>query len=288
MYEFSFEVTLREDHSGGQVRKRPVGSEAAFWARDRLVLLVHGYNVASQSAFEQCGRFAEWLVWYSRALGPDIGLLEWPGDKWWIGRQAFYPLLVGNAKKSGEGLAEFLRSRTGPAGLPCDIVLIGHSLGCRVILEALRALSQAEPDASLRNRIIVVLLAPAVSVQRVDTGGALNSSLSRATSGICVFYSPSDLVLAAAFPAGQLLAEGEPIAEAVGRHGNPQYLWKDAFQAAGFGHGDYWASRDIAGCVAFLLGAAVTRPLFGRSDVVRSVLSRPDPPSRLGPPPRKM
>lgn len=89
--------------------------------RRRVCFLVHGYNVTD--ALVAYSRMYRWAhIWYDEIVG-----VTWPGSRVVFG---FWPAR-GRAKKAGAMLADQLRA--------LDIAAVdvqGHSLGCRVALEA--------------------------------------------------------------------------------------------------------------------------------------------------------
>jgi pimeloyl-ACP methyl ester carboxylesterase len=229
--------------------------------RRRLVLLIHGYNTTESGALESY----EELVASLQALGPvarpmleHLVALLWPGDVH-LGPLSFalYPTAIGPARESAERLAAFLQDLRGPEGTPVEVVLVAHSLGSRVALELLQRCARSRPSARMARSC---LMGAAVPVPMLDAGGSLvdGATLSRTL----VLYSPSDAVLAWAFPLGETLAREGAFPEAVGRFGRPLPLWNTHHQMfknglQGYGHGDYWKRRETASPLASFLGVAM-------------------------------
>lgn len=106
--------------------------------RKRICFLVHGYNVAD--ALDVYSRMHRWLRdWYDEVIG-----VTWPGSRVVFG---FWPAR-GRAKKAGQRLANHLTD------VHAEIDIQGHSLGCRVALEAV------QHGQLVRN---LILAAPAVN-----------------------------------------------------------------------------------------------------------------------------
>jgi len=162
----SGDISVREQGSGGGVsaaRESPPG-----WTQGlrHVVLLVHGYNADMDDARRAFDGFLRMLP----ARFPPAGRVYWPGDADWGVLSTFcYPSKVPVARESAARLAGLLARLRGPGGGPIELTLVGHSLGCRVILELLEDLSWLE-DARAVVRV-VVLMAAAVPVDLLEAGG---------------------------------------------------------------------------------------------------------------------
>lgn len=222
----------------------------------RLVILIHGFNVSEQAAR---GAFMDMRAGLRAAIPGGLGKLgaiwefHWPGDhpSGWVSKGT-YPARVYAARDAGRLLAEdWLAQRTQSE----KVILIAHSLGCRVALEAVWAIRRLRergrpydgPDVEA-----VFLLAAAVPVDFCTPGHVdmrYGTPLT-ADSKEHVFHSRRDQVLTIPFEAGQG-AIPEP-GNAVGRRGLPGNRWSSDWPKR-LGHGDYWASREIANDIAGLL-----------------------------------
>lgn len=241
-------LSVREANEGGnlalEVRCDP--PEPPSSARE-LVVLVHGFNNHMGEAAQAYQGFRDrqyplaGLV--PPALEPGLGDFFWPGDADWAGlldKADFlvYPTAVNTAPLAGQRLAAYL------SRLPNLQVLhfVGHSLGCRVVLECIKQLASL-PHPQIRR---VVLMAAAVPDFMVTAGGALAGAIELAES-VLVLHSTSDIVLHYAFPPGQTMAgHGEgflPIA--LGRFGPPAGMagQVQGHRIADAGHGDYWGVK---------------------------------------------
>src|SRR5205807_6770364 len=80
----------------------------------------------------------------ARQIMPDVYRFYWPGDKSW-GPFSFasYPLEIEPAKMSAKLLAQFVANLSGPGGGLIHVYLIAHSLGSRLVIELLHALTAA-------------------------------------------------------------------------------------------------------------------------------------------------
>jgi hypothetical protein len=256
-------ITLRQDSRGGVPLTREVeGSELAFSRRSRLILLVHGYNVSRNEAERSFAQFENNLRKFSPSLVNDICHVYWPGDARAPGiRALMYPRKIAPAIESARLFGKFLGRRRGYAGMECELVIIAHSLGCRMALESL--------DEVLKTpaRVALILMAAAVPVQLLGQGTALRWNVRTAAPVIrSVFFSRTDDVLQLAFPIGQSAGGEGLFPEAVGLKGQPPLgLWTSRTDMSGFGHSDYWPSEQTANTAAFLLGAAGKRQIGRRA-----------------------
>lgn len=230
------DIVVRTDTQPNPNPSRPL-SPALFEAvQGRDVLLgTHGFHV---NRAEGISNLSEWNNWLQ--LGPNgffVGVL-WPGDSRWI-PFVDYPIEGDEAIRSGNLLAEYLD--TNFIGVN-SLSFSSHSLGARVVLEAIRNL------VNVSRLKTVTMMAAAID----DT--CLSDEYQDAAlrvSKISVLASRCDDVLKFAFPAGNLAAgivtRGDPYWHgALGRFGpnppdQPSQLWgtpilPDVWQ---FGHGGY-------------------------------------------------
>ena len=237
---------------------------AWFRAASRIVLFVHGYRVKPDDVHVSYQTFAEKLD-------------SWPSGQWWgLGRVVWhgtaqtaiplldvfsYPFKPKEAVAAGKRLATLIERMRGAAGSRAEVCLVAHSLGCRVVFEALRLLPAPDDTDGPKLRLVAAMAA-AVPTAELTPGGHLRprSGLSRY---LLVLYSPGDAVLRFAFPAGQ--PEGRAMGErrvywrALGLYGEPQDLTHHRYRNFGndgkpAGHGQYWTSTVAAEHVARYLG----------------------------------
>ena len=137
------------------------------------------------------------------------------------------------------------------------MVIVAHSLGCRMTLEAVARLSDAQ-SARLR----LFLMAAAVPVGLVEAETSLAAAVAR-TAGADALHSRADGVLDFWFRLGQSAAPGEEglLPEAVGLRGGPERsVWTLASEMPGYDHDQYWSGHRMATHLANRLGAAVAKP----------------------------
>jgi pimeloyl-ACP methyl ester carboxylesterase len=227
--------------------------------RGNLIILVHGFNVSRTDALGSYGQFLDNLKKKFNTQTAPIAEFLWPGDEPnKIISTLSYPNQIKPAIDSGRALAAFL-SGLQHSG-PLVVNLVGHSLGCRVILEML-----AEWTGGLQPNVfvgVVVLMAAAVVVKQVNAGGALRSAATMTLKN-SVLYSEGDPVLHWTFPIGETAAGEGFFPTAVGRTGGPGATWHSPYPMSHNGvayvHGSYWPGEESATAVAFALGGAPAR-----------------------------
>ena len=174
-----------------------------------------------------------------------------------------YSSRVRDALDSGKLLAKYLAKEVDDGQ---EVVLVGHSLGCRVVVAALRHLRlRQERGKAVRSRVShAFLLAAAVPVK--GCVGA-NQRWSIRTPGVQehVFFSHRDEALGHAFRLGEYMYASH-WSDAVGRQGDPHVRWKDGeCVATGYRHGQYWGSQEVANAVLGAIGLCPTGHVAERS-----------------------
>jgi hypothetical protein len=195
-----------------------------------LVLATHGFNVNYEAGVHSLGRLEQALN--LPGTFTFIGVL-WPGD-WWI-PVINYPVEAGDAAQCGRNLARFVNASLAPAS---SVSLVSHSLGARVVLEAVKHLDRPA-------REVCVLAAAAdddcLTSPQYDAA-RLNSNR------ISVLASRGDLVLRLAYPAGDFFSDlfyddDSPTHRALGYHGPHPHPKERTLHAQipgdAYGHGDY-------------------------------------------------
>lgn len=267
MNDDHFEITLRRDSRGGRVARKLKGNEEAFdprkGERERFVLLVHGFNASEDEAFEAFDRFKGAMLQIAPALEKDIGYVFWPGDYYagpgsGVYRWAVYPRRVRTAIQCASELAGYIRKRISVNRKPPEFVFVAHSLGCRLVIEALSLLSIQE-----RQSVRLILMAAAYPVNLVASAKAPGTSQLKSS---LVLFSKADAVLRVFFPPGERLARtsGNGWPEAVGLRGLPLLgPWTERAEMSGFDHDRYWKSSDVQEEVCRFLGftVAISQPI---------------------------
>ncbi len=183
------DIVIRTDAQPFPNPLMPLGPELIQAVQGKDVLLAaHGFHVNRENGIANLSHWNEWLE-----LGPNgffVGVL-WPGDARWV-PFIDYPIEGNEAIHSGQLLAQYLLANfTGVASLS----FASHSLGARVVLEAIRGFSGS---AKLNTLILM-----AGAIDDTCLNGEYQDVASRMQK-ISVLASARDDVLKWAFPAGNL------------------------------------------------------------------------------------
>jgi esterase/lipase superfamily enzyme len=247
---YRLSVRINPDQ-GGPVAAAVVDQDGLLRSSARYVLLlVHGFNNSRSDAETSYRIFTTHIrpgLERSRVAPDAIAQFHWPGDESMgiLPRATGYARDFRRALDSAMRLAKFLEgltaTRTGTS--PLRITLLGHSLGCRLILEALSTPSNTPPAIE-----IIGLMAAATPVDLARKGGALFGT-AKPPRQVLKFCSEQDQVLHLAFPLGQIaaLATGETSTnlEAIGRFGHPIEFGLRSPRPKN-GHSDYWPDQVVA------------------------------------------
>ena len=254
---------------GPLARRLRAPSARTLSGRTRALLLVHGYNNDETDARDAYGVLLRGLPPSVLSAFDCVVEFQWPGDSYLrkaVGA-AMYPQQIETARAAARLLAAELVRAAGASGGRLRVSVVAHSLGCRLILEAIadgvfRAGSAPRLD-------LVLLMAAAVPVNLVRSGhlGAKLATGGTRPSKIVILHSRADRVLRWAFPVGQGIAWNLRIEtawhrEAVGRWGEPFRAGTDVTPfPTGYGHSDYWSGRTTAWMLANRIGGTASAPL---------------------------
>jgi len=282
-YDASVTLSLRQQPEGGElsddVQVDVLMSDAL--AENEIYVLVHGFNNhRGEAEFAYQGfrdRQTEQLQGPQyRRLTRQLRDTFWPGDAEWVQPLDYvdfmvYPKAVGTARDAGKKLADYL---IGLDNQP-TINFIGHSLGCRVVLETILEMKERHREALVGK---LCLMAAAVPVFMLYDGERLDEA-GYVPKKILNLMSKSDRVLHAAFPPGQTAAGGWRFREgffpdALGRHGlvHPLINNRLVYKAS---HGDYWGHNGRDGSDERRRGIFANKlvaELFGWSKLNRRVI----------------
>lgn len=272
------ELSVRTDSVGGDVKENveESGPPPAVQGRSQITILIHGFNNTQQVArqhYENLFKNLEELV-PGISVDPDGRFrgFHWPGDSN-LGPISFisYPVEIGDAVRSAESLTHFVRQLYGPGNGIIQVDVVAHSLGCRLILEAMNALAVGKEShrAVFRN---VCLMAAAVPLYMVgeDAGRYLRNG-AELSKRLLVLYSYHDAVLCFAFPLGQTLGGEGFFPSALGRYGPPPGLPLPGGRLVAIGHTQYWKNKSVSTEVAIFLGLIQLRETPARSTPEREV-----------------
>lgn len=174
-----------------------------------------------------------------------------------------YPVQLAKAQQVGRALGRYVSQLNGPADTPCEIIFVAHSLGCRVVLEALQDIA-THPGAWNGQVSAVCLLAGAVPCYMFEEYGQLRLSASVPEKS-CVLFSRTDAILQNFFRVGQTAAAEGFFPVALGTSGEPAERWTTRVDT-GLQHGDYIEDRNlnVTPYLARLLGVATLLPVRSR------------------------
>lgn len=257
------QLSVREKDSGGPVASvvtlNPSGSQLD--GNDQVLILIHGFDNSFTDAVNSYNTFLGHLSTDFPTYFGQVAEFYWPGDSLIrIISVLSYPAQIQPAIDSAQRLSTYLWNLKGARNGPMEISFVGHSLGCRVVLELLALWTGGMPP-NIRLGT-VVLMAAAVLVKHVDQGGQLRAAATLADDEV-VLCSKGDPVLHWAFPLGESVAREGFFPTAVGRFGGPNQTWGASLPMFDSGrpytHGSYWPGDESANAVAVALGGAPSR-----------------------------
>lgn len=262
------------------VRERSVGGDVIDVVRcrgldprnsERLLILIHGFNMTRQRAADALAGFHRRLSSGSARPLPDTWFFYWPGDHEDPRLSAVtYSVAVETAKTAGERLGQLL-TELSPSQ---EVILVGHSLGCRVLLHALRYVAGAHARGTPSAQVVMAcLMAAAVPEGRCQGLHQIYGS-DVIKPAIHVMYSRNDCVLHRIFPLGQKL-KGEVMGPAVGYLGGPPERWAEPRRETGLGHGDYLTAPESAATVAKMIDPTLPQTLAARKLPHERCLKKP-------------
>ena len=248
----------------------------------RMILLIHGYNNDRAQAEQSYRALVTMLPDGDREA---VWEFFWPGFiERWTGSATDTPLLlaphrdnrgtesnqlisalaystlVSKARDVGLALGQYLDGIR-----PDGLILVAHSLGCRVALEATRFMvsRQARGRVPLAGACLMAAAVPTFMVDAQSSGapGPLRDGACAIRRSF-VLYSTNDYVLRTAFRLGQTAAgPGEGfMPEAVGVSGGPETPWSVRGDT-GLGHSGYWTHPSTAPATLRALGHAGSNSL---------------------------
>lgn len=253
----SYVLDFRMRPSGGAVSngrlylsdgRTPVQDPRTVLERgDRFTLLFHGFNVNRRDGLRKLTALGGRLE-QAGVIGPVVATL-WPGDHW--AGSASYPFEGRDADETALILTRYLGLHAARAG---EVDLVGHSLGCRVVMELAQRLLA-------RNLFVrrVGLLAAALNADSLAKPRYYRSS-TEAARQVHVIWSKADKVLRWAYPMGNfwggLFSGRDPFGKALGFKGPrragrrrpvPTTVTNERFaKTNGIGHGHYLLDPDLA------------------------------------------
>jgi pimeloyl-ACP methyl ester carboxylesterase len=231
-------LTVRTSPTAGSMRAQ-VQEEVRPPSGAPWLIYIHGFNVTEERAREQWAVLRGLLPRGTR--GVYAGPFLWPSDRYemrFLSRLSYADILSKRADQAGRILGQYLRERAHG-----DVILVGHSLGARVALNAATTFQSGRPQR-LRG---LALLGAAVPVSEMTSTGEFWDQLAVVEA---VGVSPDDRVLGSPFGIGQLMsAPFAPRTEAVGLRGWPE--GRDWCRVdCKIDHHEYWRAKRSAEVVA--------------------------------------
>lgn len=260
----------------GRVSPDPPTTDAYRNARAPRLILIHGFNTSEEDALRVMRPFQKLLEEAFGPGAPSVLTSTWAGKSPLL--QLGYPFRISFACASAQALLVEIQRRYRSAPQE-DLILVAHSLGCRLVLEFLALLSQVGKPGGL-GRLTIVLMAPAVPVHRVEPGGSLEPGLA-AADRLHILHSHSDEALGWVFRSGQTAAMDGWFPHAVGLAGDP-FSRDVRDDLSPLGHNGYWHSRAAALAVGRAIKTRITALALAQQMNTKPPL--PLGPSNVAPP----
>jgi esterase/lipase superfamily enzyme len=250
------ELSVRADSNSGRLDSSARGDLAA--GLSTIIILIHGFNVNANDAKDNYQHMLKQLKKrVPRNFTDGICHFYWPGhESSAIASEVGYAKQIGKAENAavmlGDALVKFFD--TSPR---TQFILIAHSLGCRLALEALKHIVGKNTAFSSRIRF-AVLMAAAVPFSFIQNR---YFQINLYTNRVSCLYSQQDTTLRYLFPLGQTLAMEGVFPKAIGLDGLPLSTWTFGHTDTGLEHRSYWKSSNVANFIASSLGIATKRLL---------------------------
>jgi pimeloyl-ACP methyl ester carboxylesterase len=211
-------------------------------------------------------------------------LFSWPGDSNHLA-DAFglvlYPAKIRPAIESGVELAKYLK-KIASCNKGLHVQVVGHSLGCRVVLSAVEELAREPQEV----QVVRVLLMGAAVPERDCTGQgpwpmkvrdlfSAPQGYKFAASSDIILYSSNDEILKWNFIIGESAAKPKNVKslgfhKAVGLTGGPYpKRWTGVVDSCGLRHSEYLTDPTALMHVADLFGTLAYRQLPARPEDTR-------------------
>jgi len=207
------------------------------WSPRRFALLIHGWGVRVEAQAKSYGRLLDQIARLDGDVASSLLTVSWPSKD-------FYRPALGVAAHAAMALQEKLCDSALPFERARELIIIGHSMGCRVALELAKLLKQNR----FRPEIRLFLMAPAVPVPLMGPGAALHEAAVRSERSV-VYFSMTDQAFLVPFQVVESWAgPGQGLfPEAVGLRGRPERdVWTERCNMTGYLHGSYWKSDVVA------------------------------------------
>jgi pimeloyl-ACP methyl ester carboxylesterase len=206
-------LNCRQSDSGGGLRTEVQSTGNRPRSGELAIIFVHGFNKHADEARDQAATLHTLLVkeWDWGKTRTCFGAFIWPATPWRMISAITYPQVLPAAEKAGRALGNFLLKTPTQ-----EVVLIGHSLGALVVLQA--AL-RVKTDGSGLLRGLLLTGAAVESEELKKPLGEFGTDLASREG---VLYCRFDLTLQSLFRVGQRSARPfNSVSSAVGINGEP-------------------------------------------------------------------
>ncbi len=260
-------LSVRADPNSGRMSKKVKG--ALLPGGYQRIILVHGFNVDERAAAKNYEAFSKrlWREGSSVRESEQCCKFFWPGNEAGAFQSALsYSRQIAKARECGVLFGDYLREYL-QKSQRTQIILICHSLGCRLVLEALKYITAVSPATASHIRL-VVMMAAAVPASFIENR---NFDVPIYAKKTACLYSPKDSILRYFFPIGQSMAGDGFYPTAIGLNGSPSSMWTAGHADTGLSHKAYWSSDLVATQVMAMLGTATARQIASRTIAARQL-----------------
>ncbi|GAA4213252.1 hypothetical protein GCM10022289_45160 [Pedobacter jeongneungensis] len=260
--EHYFELSLRNDHLSGRL-STDIRQHGTLPLDSRpIIILVHGFNNNYKQAMDSFDAFLANLKrsTATSSMPKSICRLFWPGNLTnALASKLSYAQQVPKSLRCAAMLSDYLVDLA-KAKPDTPIILIAHSLGCRLVLETILHAESRYPEMAGRFRLSILMAAAVPGFMVNDRYGRLYP-VRLSEKKFFGLHSNSDNILRVAFPAGQTLAGEGFFPSALGLKGNPKSFWSAGDCATGLTHGDYWQDQENSAVISTTMGQSSKRHL---------------------------
>jgi pimeloyl-ACP methyl ester carboxylesterase len=165
-------------------------------SRNRLLILLHGYNNPQREGIEKLTRYMDLLA--AGGFGDVMIAVLWPGDGW--AKALSFPAEARDADDSAASLHRWIDIHVDRTA---SISFIAHSLGCRVAMRAAGLLATNSRGPRLGR---ICLMAAAINNDSLGSTYEKPSyrTATLAAERVAVLSSGQDTVLSGAYPLGEV------------------------------------------------------------------------------------
>jgi len=257
-----------------------------------ITIYVHGFSNDEDKATQRW-QIDIWPVIKRLISRPtcDVMLFFWPSDAdiTKVFSAGDYPHRVETAISAGAELAEYLWRISDEGNPKLRVQLVGHSLGCRVVLSAVQHLAERPQKVPVERVLLMGAAVPEGDCTGSGPWPAKVSELFNAPPGQrsaencdVILYSRDDEILKGKFLYGEQKARqkgvGSSDSPAVGLTGGPgdpgKERWTGEVAPCGLKHGDYLVKPSALRYVAAMVGQLVDRPMPERPQGQRALDER--------------